>query len=167
MKENIFITGGLGSLGFYIVKSLLKDKDVSLMLLARRKNGKPAKTRLEEVVKRNYRGNYKNILKRITLIEGDITDRELFIDRTNWKKLRNSIDTLYHSAALCEFAVPLDKIRKINVEGTDNVFNFASDCFKSGRLKKVNHISTVAVAGDKQGEFYENQLEVNQGFNNT
>lgn len=43
MKKNIFITGGLGFLGSYLVRELLRDQDNILILLCRDKNGQSAK----------------------------------------------------------------------------------------------------------------------------
>jgi thioester reductase-like protein len=66
---------------------------------------------------------------------------------------------------LAEFRVALDYARKVNVDGTRNILNFALLC---KHLVKVNHLSTAYVVGNRGSiEFNENMLEVGQGFNNT
>jgi thioester reductase-like protein len=52
------------------------------------------------------------------------------------------------------------------VRGTKNVLDFAEKCCENGQFQGFHHVSTVAVAGTHQGMFYEDDLVVNQGFNN-
>ncbi|PIP68073.1 MAG: hypothetical protein CO035_01900 [Candidatus Omnitrophica bacterium CG_4_9_14_0_2_um_filter_42_8] len=163
--ENIFITGGTGFLGWDIAKNLLEDKNSRLYFLAREKSGLTAENRIIGLVKKDYgAGKAGDILDRVELIEGDITAPGLRIEKKLLGKLCKEIDVIYHSAALCEFGVTWDKIKIINVDGTKNVLEFAKKCIN---LRNFNHISTVALAGNFSGVFYENYLDKNQRFNNT
>lgn len=124
------------------------------------------KKRAERLFKKAGNGNFNEARKRIKIIKGDITEKNLGIDRTKRKSLIKKIDTVYHCAALCNFVDPLKIVRKVNVQGTKNLLDFALDCRHFGRLKNINYISTVAVAGNKKGIFYEDMLNEGQGFNN-
>jgi nucleoside-diphosphate-sugar epimerase len=53
------------------------------------------------------------------------------------------------------------------VEGARNVFDFALECKRRGPIETVNHISTTYVAGTVKGLFFEKDLDLGQGFNNT
>lgn len=163
--KNIFITGGAGFLGWEIVKELLEDKDSKLYLLARSNAGISAKDRIDSLVKKDYNSERSgNILARIEVIEGDITENSLGIEKKLLDRLYKEIDVIYHSGALCEFGIEWDKIKIINVDGTKNVLEFAKKCVN---LKSFNHISTAAVAGNFTGVFYEDYLDKNQEYNNT
>lgn len=165
---NIFITGGTGLLGWDIVKELLKKKDTRLYLLARGRKGKSGQDRINGLIKKSYKGTErKAVSRRIQVIEGDITEKRLGIAMSCMNKLCKEIDTIYHSAALCEFGIPWERIKKINVYGTKNVLDFAMKCKKNGQFKSLNYISTVGVAGKAKGIFYEDDLDVDQAFNNT
>jgi thioester reductase-like protein len=162
---NILITGGAGFLGWDIAKNLLEDKNSRLYFLAREKSGLTAENRIIGLVKKDYAaGKAGDILDRVEVIEGDITENGLGIERELSTRLCEEINIIYHSAALCEFGVTWDKIKIINVDGTKNVLEFAKKC---ANLRSFNHISTVALAGNFSGVFREDYLDKNQGFNNT
>ena len=162
--SNIFITGATGLLGWNLAKELLRDEDMMLYLLVRENEKGSAKQRIFNLIKRDCDKNTKTgMVNRVKVIEGDITCQNLGIDKHELKELSCKIDKIYHCAALCEFAVPLEKIRKINVYGVKNVLDFASKC----NLKSFNHVSTVGVAGKSGGTFYEDSLDIGQAFNNT
>ena len=170
MSKNIFITGTTGFLGSFLAKEFL-DKGYNIFALARAKGNKSAQERIEDALKFAYedKWNPEFISSHLKVIEGDITQRDLGIKSNKAKEfLESETDIIFHSAALAELRIPLDIIRKINVEGTRNVLDFALKCAKKGKLKKVNHISTAYVVGTKKGiNFSEDMLELGQGFHNT
>ncbi|MCX5677793.1 MAG: SDR family oxidoreductase [Candidatus Omnitrophica bacterium] len=165
--RNVFITGATGFLGSYLLKRILDDGDTRPIVLARGKKTGSAAERVKNIAKYFYGGNYATALKRIRVVEGEVDKEFLGIDNAIRKPLIKEVDEIYHSAAIAEFRIPLDRIRRSNVIGTENVLKFAMECKASGHMKKLNHISTTFVAGKKSGVFYEKDLDVGQKFNNT
>ncbi len=167
--SNIFITGATGFLGSALISEILSSSNDTVYALVRGKTATDAEKRLmailEELSDRHELDNGKK--DRIKICVGGITHRQLGLDKETLHHLIDNIDTIYHSAAITDLNWPLEKIRKINVDGTKNVLNFAVMCRKNGRLKKVNHISTAYIAGIKRSIFKENHLDVSQEFNNT
>ena len=105
---NIFVTGATGFLGWNIVKELLKDEGNYLFLLARGSKDKTAHQRIDDLLTQSYSVQTKQALQpRITVIPGDITDLNLGISTEQLNQLTQSIDNIFHCAALCEFGVPL------------------------------------------------------------
>ena len=138
------------------------------MLLVRQNSRKSVKERIEELINKSYSSKKrKKIRSRIEVVKGDITEKNLGISKSKIKKLYKKINTIYHSAALCQFNVPMPIIRKINLGGAKNVLDFALRCKVNGRFKSFHHISTVAIVGDSGGVLYENSLDMGQRFNNT
>ncbi len=170
MEENkvALLTGSTGFLGSFLAKELL-DKNYFLYLLARPKKNKSAFERVIESLKFVYEDEWTDkLLSRIKVISGDITQDNLGIhSKKEIEELIKEVEIIFHSAALAELRVPLEKIRKINVEGTRNILKFALKCKEKGRLKKVNHISTAYVVGKKITNFSEDMLDLGQEFNNT
>jgi len=167
-KRTVLVTGATGFLGSYILKRLLDEKDISLLVLARSKREEAAEERIKKTLKYFFGENkYKNIIGRIRIVEGEVDKDFLGLDDKTRRSLTKEIDEIYHLAAIAAFKVPLDVIRRSNVKGTENVLEFAMGCKNKGKLSRVNHISTTYVAGIAAGMFYENQLDVGQGFNNT
>lgn len=103
---------------------------------------------------------------RIHAVNGDISKPGLGLSRKDAITLQNSVDTVYHSAALCNLSCDLSEARRVNVNGTENILKLALDWHKNGRLKNVNHISTAYIAGNHIGTFYEKDIDMAQGFNN-
>ncbi|MFC1590503.1 SDR family oxidoreductase [Candidatus Omnitrophota bacterium] len=162
--KNVLITGSTGFLGSNIVKQLLKIKKNILYLLVRSKNDLSSAKRIQNVFSEKYIDLHKG---RVVVVEGDITRKDVGLKPQDKKELISNIDTIFHSAAMCEFGVPLERIRKINVEGTRNILDLALECEKENSHISFNHISTVGVAGSSGGMFYEKDLDVKQEFNNT
>ncbi|MDP8230970.1 MAG: SDR family oxidoreductase [Candidatus Gorgyraea atricola] len=166
--KNIFITGATGFLGWDIVKNLLKKQDSKLYLLVRGNSDMKAKDRITKLINKSYdKAKRDGINERIEVVHGDTTKKDMGIKKFTLDKLRKEIETIYHCAALCEFGMPLEPIRKINVLGTKNVLDFALQCNENNQFDSFHHISTVAVVGKFGGIFYEDSLDVGQGFNNT
>lgn len=166
--KNIFLTGITGFLGSFLAVELLK-KGHKIYALARGKGNKSAKERVYDALKFAFYEDEWDVesgSKNVEVIQGDIVQDDLGIAPSKWNELVEIIDFIFHSAALTELNVPIEVIRKPNVEGTRHVLNFALECQEKGRLRKFNHISTVYVCGDHEGEFDETMLDVGQSFNN-
>lgn len=171
MKETVFLTGGTGLLGSYILRKLLYHKNHTIgkiIVLCRGKTQKEAQRRVQQPLwgqlpLRQKRG----LMSLLEVVRGDITQENLGLSKSVYKRLVKNITLVYHSAAICEFGIPLSVIRKSNVIGTKSVLDLALAAKKNGKLKCVHHISTVAVSGDRTGIFYEKDLDLGQGFNNT
>jgi len=170
MKDNIFITGATGFFGPRLIKEILAGTRAHLFLLVRPKDSISAKERVEAALKEVMGGGkVSRAFKRITVIEGDVAKKNLGIKKPQLDGLIKKIDTILHCAAILDFYMPLEAIRKVNVEGTKNLLDFAYSCSEKGRLRKVGHISTAYVVGTRglnDMVFFENQLDISQGFNN-
>lgn len=162
MTKTIFITGSTGMIGKELVRHLLDNTDFNLMLLTHL-NGKDIdKAELLSSVfgikKFNEYGN------RISIINGDITANDIGLDRESQEAFLKEVSFIIHSAASTKFDLPIDEIRKINVEGTKNIINLA---LKSDKIEKFSFISTVYVSGKKTGHILETDESHDFGFVNT
>jgi len=163
-KEVIFLTGSTGFLGSYLLKILLENNH-KVYCLARGKK-KSAYQRVVESLNFWDKEIDEDKLKNLRVIEGDITLPDLGIKSQKEKdELFSEIEMIFHCAALTHLRGELERLRKVNVEGTRNILEFALRC---KRIRRVNHISTAYVVGKKERiEFSEDMLELNQDFNNT
>jgi len=169
-QRNIFITGSTGFFGLRLLRDILLQTKAHVFLLIRpgrdRNSKRRLKSSLEKVTDKDRVGRF---LKRITIIDGDITKKNLSIKKYELKELSKKIDIIFHSAAELDIRRQAPEIRRVNVRGTRNVLEFACFCKNEGKLKRVNHISTAYVVGAKGMSniiFYESQLDISQAFNN-
>jgi len=170
MGKIIFITGSTGLLGSYLLKRLLsQNKDIrQIVALSRGKTQKDAERRVLQALKaQSSSEEIGGDLSLLRVVLGDITEDRLGLPSRTYDSLSKEVTVIYHSAALCDFNIPLPIMRKVNVHGTKNILDFALACQKKGDFDRVHYISTVAVAGDKKGVFYEKELDIGQKFNNT
>jgi nucleoside-diphosphate-sugar epimerase len=93
--------------------------------------------------------------ERVRIIEGDITSR-LSGDP-------DDVVEIWHLAAVYDLAVSESLGRRVNVDGTKHVLDFAERC---GALERLHYVSTCYVSGRHEGRFREDDLEVSQSFNN-
>jgi FlaA1/EpsC-like NDP-sugar epimerase len=120
--KTVLVTGGVGSIGNFLVRELLKYEPTSIRVFDNNESGL---FDLEHALQS----------KKIRLLIGDIRDRERLI------VAMEGVDIVFHTAALkhvplCEFN-PYDAV-KTNVIGTQNVLDAA---YTQG-VKKVITIST-------------------------
>lgn len=101
--------------------------------------------------------------ERFEIVTGDITLPGLGLDAKVSERLRATVDTVFHLAAIYDLAVPAAVAEKVNVRGTENV-----NALLVGMqgLRRYNYISTYAVAGRRKGVVREHELEHDTGFNN-
>ncbi|MCA9409216.1 MAG: SDR family oxidoreductase, partial [Candidatus Omnitrophica bacterium] len=171
MKDVIFVTGGTGFVGGYILRELVRKKFEyvdTIIVLVRGKSERSVKekffTSLNKIIEYKERNVFR---EKIKIVNGDITKKFFGLTKERYESLAKKITRIYHCAALCEFNIKWNEIKSINVYGTIRVLQFAKLCLRNKIFNKVHYVSTVAVAGNKKGMFYEEELDVGQTFNNT
>jgi nucleoside-diphosphate-sugar epimerase len=169
-QQNILITGSTGFFGSRLLKCILTYTESEVYLLIRPGKSAGAMEKLKaSFAKAAGAGKISRFLKRVTIVEGDITKRNLGIKSCKLKELLEKIDVIFHSAAELDIRRRSPEITRVNVLGTRNVLEFAYFCRNKGVLSKVNHISTAYIVGTKGMSniiFYEGQLDISQAFNN-
>jgi thioester reductase-like protein len=76
---------------------------------------------------------------RIVAVAGDLAAPGLGLDQSDWARLAQQIDTIYHNGARVNHIEPYTRLRAANVSGTREVLRLAT----TGRIKPVHFVSTV------------------------
>ena len=85
-------------------------------------------------------------------VDGDIRKEQFGIHADIYDQLTREVTQIIHSAADVRFNQPIEKIRAINVRGTQHICDLAEDCRKNNpRFSQLNYIGTAFVAGRKTG----------------
>ncbi len=80
------------------------------------------------------------------------------------RALQRQVRVIIHSAAEVRFNLPLDEVRATNLEGTRQLLEFARGC---PRLDRFAHVSTLYIAGRREGWVREEPLTHDAGYFNT
>lgn len=141
----VFVTGGTGFIGSYIIKQLVQAGRPVLAL--RRSPTLPQHIDA-------------GIWEAVQWAEGDVLDVVALADAMS------RCTAVIHAAAVVSFhKKEEDRMRQVNVEGTANVVNAA---LESGTVQRIVHISSVAALGrTKEGVQKDESTEWKDNDNNT
>jgi nucleoside-diphosphate-sugar epimerase len=104
-------------------------------------------------------GRFENL----TILEGDISLPNLGLTAEVSKKLISSIEEIWHCAASLSFQEEdRAQIFRMNVDGTLHLL----DLVKMLPTRRLHHVSTAYVAGNRSGIVLENEIDVGQTFKN-
>ena len=146
----VLLTGATGFVGTELLDRLLERGDRPVHALVRAPDDRAAAERLPAHA-------------RLHVLAGDIERPGLGLSETARARLAEEVTTVVHCAASVSFDLSLEKSRRVNVDGTRNVVEFAERC---PRLQRLTYVSTAYVAGEPRGLFREDQLDVGQRFRN-
>lgn len=97
------------------------------------------------------------------IVQGDIAKPKLGVSNEDYSVLIEETNTIYHLAAVYDLEVEKELAYKVNLEGTENVNEFARTV---KNLRRYNYISTCYVAGKREGRIFEADLQHDAGFRN-
>jgi thioester reductase-like protein len=161
----VLLSGATGFVGMEILSHYLERTDRQICALVRAKDEADAEGRMRSALNLLF-GDEDAYPGRIQAVAGDIELQQLGLDLEQLESLAASVTDVIHCAASVSFSLPLDRSRKINVEGTRRMIEFAELCQKHGGLEHFAYVSTAYVAGTHEGEFTEDDLDVGQDFRN-
>jgi len=118
-EELILVTGATGFLGVQLVRELLERKpNATLALLIRNRAGQSGQQRADSFIPLAERS-------RVQVFSGDVSQPNCGLDPAAYGRLSAEATRVIHSAATVRFDHSLDEARRINVEGTRHILDFA------------------------------------------
>ncbi|MCF8059627.1 MAG: SDR family oxidoreductase [Bacteriovoracaceae bacterium] len=147
------LTGASGFLGGKYLEIIKEQIDEEYILLLRDRSFDRLSVELEDY-------------PHIHLVRGGLQHPDLFVETHDkseiFEKLK-LVDTVIHLAALYDFNATKERLYKNNVIGTQNVLFFSEYC---PNIKKFIYASTIAISGDFEGPFSEDDFDLSQSFPN-
>lgn len=149
----IFLTGSTGYLGAHVAAELLAGYDDSLNLLVRAPGEHDAEVRLWRALQLHIDfTRFHDFLKtRINVFRGDLTDSQFGLSDDDYRRLVSSTDSIIHCAASLNRRSEKTCLN-VNLRGTLEVIKLAAAVRDHHGLRRISHVSTVAVAGHRSNE---------------
>lgn len=138
--DNVFLTGGTGFLGAYLIRELLQQTNADIYCLVRAADLEEGKRKLKKNLQQ-YSVWIEEYSPRIIPVLGDLSQPLLGISTEGFEMLAANLDAIYHSAAMLNYVYPYSALKAANVLGTQEVLRLAS-AFK---VKPVHYVSSVAI----------------------
>ncbi len=162
MSKTVLVTGATGFIGTQIARELLKDDQVTVIALVRAVDNESAMRKLA----REW-WDWPELIEalngKVEVVIGDVVQPHLGLTEEAYDELAKKITHIIHTAADWRF-LPLEELRKTNVQGTVNVLELAKKANIDHGLERFSHISTAYVAGGRKGTVPEEALTDEYGF---
>ena len=144
--NRVFLTGGTGFVGPFLMKSLLEQTQAKIHVLVRASEVEQGKARLKAAMESmgpSAPELMRSFDERVIPVCGDLGQPKLGLTQDEWDALANQMDTVYHNAATVNYLFNYDRMRDANVLGTNEVLKLAFE----GRPKDFNYVSTTFIFG--------------------
>ncbi len=163
MNNTILLTGANGFLGSHIALNAIKNHDYIIIALVRGKDKKDAANRSRRAWW-EFPELLEEIDNRIHVLNGDITQSDLGLEKDDYSNLIQTVTHVIHTAADWRLNSSLEELEKTNVQGTQNVLKLAQLAHEDHGLERFSNISTAYVAGGKKDIVSEDSLTSKYGF---
>jgi thioester reductase-like protein len=144
--RKILLTGGTGFIGPFLIKSLLEQTTAEIQVLIRASDEAQGMQRLRaamESIGACGTGLCRMFEQRVKPVCGDLGQPGLSLPKDEWQRLADEIDTIYHNGATVNYLFNYDRMRDVNVVGTNEILKLAFE----GRPKSFNYVSTTFIFG--------------------
>lgn len=145
-QAQILLTGGTGFLGPFLLAGLLDNGAARIRVLVRAADPAAGRERLaQSLIAAGFaeRRIAAWLGARVEPVCGDLSRPRLGLDEAAWTALSLQADSIVHSAAMVDYALPYDAMRAVNVEATREILRLAF----AGRPKRFHHVSSTIVFG--------------------
>jgi thioester reductase-like protein len=166
MVTDIFLTGGTGALGGYLVKLMLEQTTVTLHCLVRASNSKHGLQRIRKRLE-GYKINLdalEQLEARVNIYCGDVTCDSFSLPAETYAHVAHITDLSIHAAARLSLRESFEELYDTNVVGTKNVIKFSLKTHS----KSLLYVSSYAVMGDiyigEKQPFKETDFDLGQEF---
>jgi thioester reductase-like protein len=167
--DALLLTGATGFVGAAVLARHLERSDRPVVALVRAPDQRAASARLRRVLGELFDpGEADELAARCTAVPADLLAPRLGLDLARRDDIARRVTEVVHCAASVEFDQPLAQARSVNLTGARRVTQLAELCSVSGEgLRRVVHVSTAYVAGERDGVFDEDEHGPPPAFRNT
>jgi NAD(P)-dependent dehydrogenase (short-subunit alcohol dehydrogenase family) len=142
-----FVTGATGFIGRHLVERLL-EREGDIHVLVR----EGSREKLDAL-----REGWGDAADRVKPVTGDLSEPQLGVSEEDREALKG-VEHFFHLAAIYDMTADEERNRRLNVNGTQNAIDLANE-LGAGHF---HHASSIAVAGEYEGHFTEDDFDEGQ-----
>jgi thioester reductase-like protein len=142
--RNVLLTGATGFLGAHLLRTLLQETDAHVWCLSRNSGDGLERIRTNLESYGIWESSFEN---RIDVVEGDLDRPDVGLRAADYRRLAQSIDTVYHCGAAVNWIYPYRRLAGVNVHGTRELLRFAC----TARPKAFHFVSSLSVCYSTTG----------------
>jgi len=159
-----FLTGSTGYIGAHVAARLLENHSESLNLLVRARDAHDAELRLWQALQLHldFPRFDQYLHSRIRIFRGDLTETDFGLSDDEYGRLVQNTDSIIHCAASLNRKSEKSCLN-VNLRGTLEVVKLAQAARSAQGLRRISHVSTVAVAGQRQNEVVKEDKAIDWG----
>jgi long-chain acyl-CoA synthetase len=167
--DAVLITGVTGFVGTAIMLRILERSDRPVVALVRAADRAEAAARVRAALAEVAADETLDAsMSRIAAVPADLLADGLGLRFADREDIAHRCDEILHCAASVAFDLPLDAARAVNASGAARVAELATRCAVRGAgLRRLVHVSTAYVAGERDGTFGEDEVTTGLPFRNT
>jgi natural product biosynthesis luciferase-like monooxygenase protein/thioester reductase-like protein len=141
--SEVFLTGATGFVGRILLAELLSRTTVTVRCLVLAGGEETGLREIRDALTASelWRDEFSS---RIVPVAGNLAQPQLGLPAQEYADLADTVDTVYHAAALVHLLYPYDVLKGPNVDGTAETLRLA--CL--GRPKRFHYVSTLDVFAD-------------------
>lgn len=161
----VLLTGATGMVGRELMVRMARQPDTTVLCPVRAASDADAAERIAETLGRMPHQPLTAVERaRISPFSGDIANPRMGLDQGRWDAMTDRVTRIVHGAASVSWSQPLEVARKVNVGGTREMLRIAEAAHRRGRFQAFDFLSTIMVAGRREGVIGEEELDGSHGY---
>ena len=162
-----FLTGASGAVGSAIVPLLLSDPRTRIRILIRARTEQHLLERFDELCRFWDLPSGAEARQRIEPLRGDAAEDNFGLEPNTYERLCADTTHIIHCAATVRMNETLDDARTSALGSARQILALGRRLAAVGQLQKIEFVSTVGVAGKRQGALPETWIDEPRAFHNT
>lgn len=162
-----FLTGATGAVGSAVAPLLMEHPETDLRLLIRAESDAALAERLNKLFAFWGWAEDDPRRRRIQALRGDASEPRFALDKPTYEALVNEVTHIVHCAASVRMNDPLENARRSAVGSATAILDLARTAHARGHLAKLEFVSTVGIAGKRQGILPECWIDEPRAFHNS